>query len=186
MHNGRFILPFFICALVACTPKVDHTRSIQRLDSLVQTETLCLENMPLDKQGIVDTIASDIALLQSKFKGVMDSSTAVEWQRYSNLRSTWSQLHDEANRLAEKSNEFREGTKHLSNTLKASATHDSLDRPIDANYINGEIQKLETQQKSICESAASMTNRINQEKITFDNLRSSLQQFLRQKRVLKK
>lgn len=186
MHNGRFILTFLIFTLVACAPKVDHTRSIQCLDSLAQMETHCLQSVSVDEQSVTDTISSDLNLLQLKFKGVMDSATAVQWQRYSNLRSKWTQLKTEAHHLSEKSEEFKDGINHLTKTLKASATHDSLNRPIDAAYVSTEIQKLEVQQRSICENAVSMTTRINQEKMAFQEMRNSLQQFLRQKRVLKK
>jgi hypothetical protein len=116
----------------------------------------------------------------------MDSSSAVEWQRYANLRISWMSLHTVADSIEHANLQWNEHLSHLSSVLNKAATHDSLGQVIDSPYIQGELKKLESQQHILCDQAAILSERINQQKQTFHDMRPTLRTFLIQKRVLKK
>jgi hypothetical protein len=116
----------------------------------------------------------------------MDSSSAVEWQRYANLRISWMSLHTEADSIEHANLQWNEDLIHLSSVLNKAATHDSLGQVIDSPYISEEVKKLEDQQHLMCDHAAILSERINQQKQTFHDMRPTLRTFLIQKRVLKK
>ena len=165
---------------------MDHGPTIHVLDSLQRVEQMCISSVQFGDESIADSILTDINLLQSKYKGVMDSSSAVAWQRYANLRISWMSLRAEADSLEHANLKWSEDLSELSSVLNKAATHDSLGHVINSPYISEEMKKLEGQQRLLCENAVMLMDRINQQKLTFHEMRPTLRTFLIQKRVLKK